>query len=128
MIAQQSGNSSCYDERPWRNWQTRSSRSALWHFAKCKCAPLLERSSSPKSYNTFRGPQLLVLRIKYDQQLTISKYLFTRLWRNWQTRKTKDLVGNTLQVQLLLAAPLSFGSFLLRGCQILGLPAFNAKI
>ena len=28
-----------------------------------------------------------------------------RIWRNWQTRKTKDLVGNTLQVQILLSAP-----------------------
>ena len=26
-------------------------------------------------------------------------------WRNWQTRKTKDLVGNSMQVQLLLSAP-----------------------
>ena len=28
-----------------------------------------------------------------------------RSWRNWQTRKTKDLVGNTMQVQFLSTAP-----------------------
>ena len=28
-----------------------------------------------------------------------------RVWRNWQTRKTKDLVGNTMQVQFLSTAP-----------------------
>lgn len=26
-------------------------------------------------------------------------------WRNWQTRKTKDLVERSMQVQLLLSAP-----------------------
>ena len=29
----------------------------------------------------------------------------TRIWRNWQTRKTKDLVEQSLQVQVLLSAP-----------------------
>ena len=29
-----------------------------------------------------------------------------RTWRNWQTRTAKDRVGNTLQVQVLLSAPL----------------------
>ena len=28
-----------------------------------------------------------------------------RSWRNWQTRKTKDLVGNSMQVQFLSTAP-----------------------
>ncbi len=28
-----------------------------------------------------------------------------RPWRNWQTRKTKDLVVNPMQVQLLSVAP-----------------------
>ena len=28
-----------------------------------------------------------------------------RSWRNWQTRKTKDLVGNSMQVQSLSTAP-----------------------
>lgn len=28
-----------------------------------------------------------------------------RSWRNWQTRKTKDLVANTMQVQFLSTAP-----------------------
>lgn len=28
-----------------------------------------------------------------------------RSWRNWQTRKTKDLVANTMQVQFLSIAP-----------------------
>ena len=31
--------------------------------------------------------------------------LFMRSWRNWQTRKTKDLVANTMQVQFLSIAP-----------------------
>ena len=31
--------------------------------------------------------------------------LATHSWRNWQTRKTKDLVVNPMQVQLLLSAP-----------------------
>ena len=31
--------------------------------------------------------------------------LLTRSWRNWQTRKTKDLVGNSMQVQFLSTAP-----------------------
>ena len=44
-----------------------------------------------------------------------------RSWRNWQTRKTKDLVGNSMQVQFLSTAPneraplvgaLSFGMML----------------
>ena len=26
-------------------------------------------------------------------------------WRNWQTRKTKDLVERSMQVHLLLSAP-----------------------
>ena len=30
-----------------------------------------------------------------------------RSWRNWQTRKTKDLVGNSMQVQFLSTAPKS---------------------
>ena len=30
-----------------------------------------------------------------------------RSWRNWQTRKTKDLVGNSMQVQSLSTAPKS---------------------
>ena len=28
-----------------------------------------------------------------------------RSWRNWQTRKTKDLVGNSMHVQFLSTAP-----------------------
>ena len=28
-----------------------------------------------------------------------------RSWRNWQTRKTKDLVSNIMEVQVLLTAP-----------------------
>ena len=28
-----------------------------------------------------------------------------RSWRNWQTRKTKDLVVHTMQVQFLSTAP-----------------------
>ena len=28
-----------------------------------------------------------------------------RSWRNWQTRKTKDLVANPMQVQFLSTAP-----------------------
>ena len=32
--------------------------------------------------------------------------LSMRSWRNWQTRKTKDLVANTMQVQFLSTAPL----------------------
>ena len=28
-----------------------------------------------------------------------------RSWRNWQTRKTKDLVVNPMQVQFLSTAP-----------------------
>ena len=31
--------------------------------------------------------------------------LLMRSWRNWQTRKTKDLVGNSMQVQFLSTAP-----------------------
>ena len=31
--------------------------------------------------------------------------LSMRSWRNWQTRKTKDLVANTMQVQFLSTAP-----------------------
>ena len=33
------------------------------------------------------------------------KQLEMRSWRNWQTRKTKDLVANTMQVQFLSIAP-----------------------
>ena len=33
--------------------------------------------------------------------------LLMRSWRNWQTRKTKDLVGNSMQVQFLSTAPKS---------------------
>ena len=31
--------------------------------------------------------------------------MLMRSWRNWQTRKTKDLVGNSMQVQFLSTAP-----------------------
>ena len=31
--------------------------------------------------------------------------LFPRSWRNWQTRKTKDLVVNPMQVRFLSTAP-----------------------
>ena len=33
--------------------------------------------------------------------------MLMRSWRNWQTRKTKDLVGNSMQVQFLSTAPKS---------------------
>ena len=32
-------------------------------------------------------------------------FTLMRSWRNWQTRKTKDLVGNSMQVQFLSTAP-----------------------
>lgn len=34
-----------------------------------------------------------------------------RSWRNWQTRKTKDLVVHTMQVQFLSTAPTVLNSF-----------------
>ena len=30
-----------------------------------------------------------------------------RIWRNWQTRTVQVRVGNTMQVRLLLSAPLT---------------------
>ena len=33
------------------------------------------------------------------------KFVFKHSWRNWQTRKTKDLVVHPMQVQLLSSAP-----------------------
>ena len=48
--------------------------------------------------------------------------LLMRSWRNWQTRKTKDLVGNSMQVQFLSTAPRLDGNFDTR--KVSKLPSF----
>ncbi len=48
-----------------------------------------------------------------------------RSWRNWQTRKTKDLVGNSMQVQFLSTAPRLDGNFDTR--KVSKLPSFLRK-
>ena len=44
-----------------------------------------------------------------------------RSWRNWQTRKTKDLVGNSMQVQFLSIAPRKGDNFDTKSIEIIAL-------
>ena len=44
-----------------------------------------------------------------------------RSWRNWQTRKTKDLVGNSMQVQFLSTAPRKGDNFDTKSIEIIAL-------